>query len=134
VTTSPVTTITDDLLAEIESAAEAATNKSWNDTLGDELEFADIDGEDQAFILAASPENVHAIITELRTLRAENEALAKDAERFRLFAETVVAEFNEKQLTPPQRALFTAMNSREEVSDVADLAAMFDAAMQESAK
>jgi hypothetical protein len=173
-TTSPVTTITDELLAEIEAAATESLEgcRVWFDL--DSYAVKALDECDVHHVIAASPANVHAIITELRTLRAEKSALsadikhartdaikaltwlldirvaagipepgrtlyelvdhvaglAKDAGRYRLFAETVVAEFNDRQLTPSQLALFTAMNSREEVSDVADLAAMFDAAME----
>jgi hypothetical protein len=66
-TTSPVTTITDGLLAEIEA---------------DYLDAASVRADrDECLMIAA-------IITELRALRAENAALAKDAGRYRWLRET----------------------------------------------
>jgi hypothetical protein len=74
-TTSPVTTITDELLTEIEAAAiDSKLNIyrpfGWDHSVrcGNHLQ-TDFD-----FLSLVSPPTVHAIITELRTLRAENAA------------------------------------------------------------
>ena len=59
---------------ELKRLAEAATNARWHeDDLGDALEFAPLDGEDQAFILAASPAVVFELIAENENLRADLE-------------------------------------------------------------
>lgn len=51
--------------SELKRLAEAATNARWHeDDLGDLLEFSRLDGEDQAFILAASPSVVFALVAE----------------------------------------------------------------------
>jgi len=136
-TTSPVVTITDELLAEIEAAAKIAdpiSTELYGDRYmrGHDYSRTDLSEPQDKYIRLLSAETVLSMAAELRTLRAQNAELARDAGRYQLFAETVVAEFNDKQLTPPQMALFAAMNAREQVSDVADLAAMFDAAMQAS--
>lgn len=92
-------TTTDDLIAEIESAAKAATPAQWSLTVhtnpvdrfdaqaddwtisaGGKQVVAEEDGirnhRDVRYIAAANPANVLALIAELRSLRA-------DAERFR---------------------------------------------------
>jgi hypothetical protein len=73
-TTSPVTTITDELLAEIEAAATESLEgcRVWFDL--DSYAVKALDECDVHHVIAASPANVHAIIAELRTLRAENAA------------------------------------------------------------
>jgi hypothetical protein len=86
VSKSPVTTITDELLAEIEVEAGMATGGKW-EAVDSPVGEIYIEGEcnefitgaidhvhDANFIALASPGTVLAIITELRTLRAENEA------------------------------------------------------------
>lgn len=56
--------------SELKRLAETATNARWHeDDLGDALEFAPLDGEDQAFILAASPAVVFELIDEVEALR-----------------------------------------------------------------
>ena len=67
---------------------------------------------------------------ELRALLAERAELKRDAERYRLFAATVVAECSGADMTAQQRALFGCMNSVVNVS-LEELGAMFDSAMQE---
>lgn len=54
--------------------------------------------------------------------------LGKDAERYRLFAETIVAESSGIEMTAKQRALWGCMNGVTKVSSD-ELAAMFDAAL-----
>ena len=84
---SPVTTITDDLLAEIEVEAGMATGGKWEAADSPVGEIY-IEGEcnefitgaidhvhDANYIALASPGTVVAIITELRALRAENAEL-----------------------------------------------------------
>lgn len=84
---------TDDLLAEIEAEASMATGGKW-EAVDSPVGEIYIEGEcnefitgaidhvhDANFIALASPGTVVAIITELRRLRAENAALAKDAAR-----------------------------------------------------
>lgn len=69
--------------SELMRLAEAATNASWlEDILGDVLEIAPIDGEDQAFILAASPAAVFELIAELEQAQAERDALASLLRKF----------------------------------------------------
>jgi len=89
-TTPPVTTITDELLAEIEAAATESLEgcRVWFDL--DSYAVKALDECDVHHVIAASPANVHAIIAELRTLRAEsavltaeNAALSTDAGRYR---------------------------------------------------
>ena len=92
-TTTPITSITDELLAEIEYAASHATPGEWSygeANNKDAYEFgvrnhewfiADICDDqpnyeaDGHHIAISRPQNVLALTTELRRLRAENEAL-----------------------------------------------------------
>jgi hypothetical protein len=78
----------------------------------------------------------HIVITRLTlaTLLAERAELLRDAGRFRLFASTVVAEFSGAELSSAQRSLFDAMNACDEISNIGEVEAMFDAAMQSEAK
>ena len=71
---------------------------------------------------------------EVLTLLAERAELLRDARRFRLFASTVVAEFSGAELSSAQRSLFDAMNACDEISNIGEVEAMFDAAMQSEAK
>jgi hypothetical protein len=90
-TTPPIQTLTDELLADIENEARMATSGLWealDSPVGelyvagpcDELICGAIDHVHDANLIAhMSPDNVIALITELRTLRAENAELRKDA-------------------------------------------------------
>ena len=82
-TTSPVTAITDELLAEIEAEASMATGRKW-EAVDSPVGEIYIEGEcnefitgaidhvhDANFIALASPGTVLAIIAELRSLRAD---------------------------------------------------------------
>ena len=71
---------------------------------------------------------------EVLTLLAERAELLRDAGRFRLFASTVVAEFSGAELSSAQRSLFDAMNALDEISNIGEVEAMFDDAMQSEAK
>lgn len=71
---------------------------------------------------------------EVLTLLAERAELLRDAGRFRLFASTVVAEFSGAELSSAQRSLVEAMNACDEISNIGEVEAMFDAAMQSEAK
>jgi hypothetical protein len=97
-TTTPIKSINDELLAEIEYAASHATPGEWSygeANNKDAYEFgvrnhewfiADICDDqpnyeaDGHHIALSSPQNVLALTTELRRLRAENEALRGDKE------------------------------------------------------
>lgn len=69
--TSPVMSITDELLAEIEAAAESATNMLWDDGgMESALDSSPIYEEDAAFILLVSPVRAYCISCELQALRA----------------------------------------------------------------
>jgi hypothetical protein len=72
--TSPVTTITDELLAEIEAAALKSVEhcQTWLEVGG--FSLSRCDSADAQYIEVSSPTNIRAIITELRAMRAENEA------------------------------------------------------------
>lgn len=101
-TTPPVTSVTDELIAELD----------W--------------------VAGSNPDLAVSVrCSSLRALLAERAELKRDAERYRLFAETVVAECSRAVMTPQQRALFGCMNGVTSVT-IDELAAMFDAAMQEA--
>ena len=93
-TTSPVMTVTDELLAEIEDAASNATQDAWELLPGTNLSGPEViaNGEPIAWVLnseadavhiaLANPATIAALTAELRRLRAENAELAKDAGRY----------------------------------------------------
>lgn len=88
-TTSPVMTVTDELLAELEEAASNATQDAWELLPGTNLSGPEIiaNGESIAWVLdseadavhvaTANPATIAALIAELRRLRAENAELAQ---------------------------------------------------------
>lgn len=94
-TTSPVMTVTDELLAELEEAASNATQDAWELLPGTNLSGPEIiaNGESIAWVLdseadavhiaTANPATIAALTAELRRLRAENAELANDAGRYR---------------------------------------------------
>lgn len=86
-TTAPVASINDELLDEIQYRAEYCEREVIRSHPWRDMDL-DVLAADERFIRSATPANVHAIITELRTLRAENAALAKDAGRYRWLRET----------------------------------------------
>lgn len=111
-TTSPVMTVTDELLAEIEEAAKAATPGPWNYD-GSYVCTMRQDGEtfyveswnpvadaplskNVKYISAANPATITALTAELRRLRAENAELAKDAARlqFVIDEEITISKMN----------------------------------------
>lgn len=98
-TASPVMTVTDELLAELEEAAGNATPGPWNydgsyvctmrqeggavyveswNPIADALLSKNV-----KYIASANPATIAALTAELRRLRAENADLAKDAGRYR---------------------------------------------------
>jgi hypothetical protein len=98
-TTTPITSITDELLAEIEAMARLATPGPWVSRAKHDspsfqgyyvsnygvdmyaaLGTSNQDEIDASFIAYANPATVLAMTTELRRLRAENEALRGDKE------------------------------------------------------
>lgn len=99
-TTSPVMTVTDELLAELEGLAAGATEGPWKyetdedscygavfvkpDTEHYSPPICRIDHDVTAeFVAATDPTTIMALTAELRRLRAENAELAKDAGRYR---------------------------------------------------
>lgn len=122
---SPVTSIADDQLAEIEKTAEIASLSGgdwWNfSNLYDLME----DSADIEFIAAAKPKDILGLIARLRAAEA-------DAKRFRLFIETVEAESAGATLTAQQKHLFHCMNSVSSVT-ADQLIGFFDAAMERKA-
>lgn len=99
-TTSPVMTVTDELLAELEELAAGATEGPWTyetdedscygavfvkpDTEHYSPPICRIDNDVTAeFVAATDPTTIMALTAELRRLRAENAELAKDAGRYR---------------------------------------------------
>ena len=88
-TTSPVMTVTDELLAELEEAASNATQDEWELLPGTNLSGPEIiaNGESIAWVLDSEADAVHiatsnpatitALTAELRRLRAENAELAQ---------------------------------------------------------
>lgn len=86
-TTSPVMTVTDELLAELEEAASNATQDAWELLPGTDLSGPEIiaNGEsiawvldseaDAVYIATANPATITALTAELRRLRAENAEL-----------------------------------------------------------
>ena len=120
-TTTPIKSITDELLAEIEAnAAECISNGNWytKDNIDAALEFpCDLD-----YVLKCSPEVAIALTTELRRLRAENEALRVDAGRYRWLLENADMMHWENMLH------FSDLDGIESVS------AFIDTAMQSNAK
>jgi hypothetical protein len=101
---APVISVTDELVAELEEACRE---------------------HGQGFMIETG---------EVLALLAERAELLRDAGRFRLFASTVVAEFSGAELSSAQRSLFDAMNACDEISNIGEVEAMFDAAMQSEAK
>lgn len=97
--TPPVMTLTDELLAEIEAAANSATKGRWctdgltwvcakdSDQLNLGYALACCEGPDDfsnaKYIAALDPVVATAMTTELRQLRAECQALRVDAVRYR---------------------------------------------------
>lgn len=98
--TSPVMSVTDELVAEL-----------------DTLTCVDHGG---ATLIRSG---------DLRALLAERAELKRDAEFFRLFLSTVIADCNGDKMTPQQSSLFGEMNRLTHV-DESQLRAMFDTAMQ----
>lgn len=145
--TNPV--LTDELIAELEAAANAATPGSrctdgdlWvmardSDQLNNGFVIAICDGPDgrknAEYMAKASASVILALLAERADLKQQLAAASVDAERYRLFAETVAAEFAGETLTGSRKALFELMNSREEIAGVADVAAIFDAALATAA-
>ena len=103
-TTSPVTTVTDELLAELELLASKATQGKWwidshghtmiaTDTLDVVFSMPSTKGAvrhpetgnlsswrndwDASYIAAANPKNMQTLLGELRRLRAENAEMAQ---------------------------------------------------------
>lgn len=93
-TTSPVMTVTDELLAELEAATSNATGGEWEYNMGLIRTMADSDGyvpvsvapnvpsnwrkqrdRNMQYIALASPATITALTAELRRLRAENAEL-----------------------------------------------------------
>ncbi len=103
---SPVTSITDDQLAELE-------------------EFVHVE-------LFADDADAGLTMGEMRGLIARLRAAEADAKRFRLFIETVEAESAGATLTDQQKHLFHCMNSVSSVT-VDQLIGFFDAAMERKA-
>lgn len=100
-TTSPVMTVTDELLAELEDAAGNATQDAWELLPGTSLSGPEViaNGEPIAWVLnseadavhiaLANPATIAALTAELRRLRAENAELAKDAGRYRWLRDSI---------------------------------------------
>ena len=98
-TTSPVMTVTDELLAELEESASNATAGPWSYdgsyvcTMRQDGETVYVESwnpvadallsKNVKYISAANPAAIAALTAELRRLRAENAELAKDAGRYR---------------------------------------------------
>ena len=109
-TTSPVTTLTDELIAELELLTSKATQGNWwidshghtmiaEDTLDIVFSMPSTKGAirhpetgnlsswrndwDASYIATANPKNMQTLLGELRRLRAENAELKRDAERYR---------------------------------------------------
>ena len=96
--TSPVITVTDELLAELEEAASNATPGPWSYdgsyvcTMRQDGETVYVESwnpvadallsKNVKYISAANPATITALTAELRRLRAENAELAKDAVRY----------------------------------------------------
>lgn len=88
-TTSPVMTVTDELLAELEDAAGNATQDAWELLPGTNLSGPEViaNGEPIAWVLnseadavhiaLANPATIAALTAELRRLRAENAELER---------------------------------------------------------
>lgn len=102
-TTTPITSITDELLAEIEKLASNATPGPWVYNAGEDdeespwsMQFPTVSSQDREiigtegfysvkeideanaeFVAVANPATMLALTTELRRLRADNEALRK---------------------------------------------------------
>ena len=76
-TTSPVMTVTDELLAELEEAAKNACSYGKDDWFKlDDLRH-DIELDDAKYVATSSPFVIVALTAELRRLRAENADLAR---------------------------------------------------------
>ena len=103
---SPVTSITDDQLAEIEDWCARDTFKDCHTS--------------------------STTMGELRGIIARLRAAEADAKRFRLFIETVEAESAGATLTAQQKHLFHCMNSVRSVT-ADQLIGFFDAAMERKA-
>jgi len=141
--TGLVVSVTDELVAELEALAIKATPGNWA-TDGDTWVCAnDSDQLNNGFVLAIceGPDKLKnaeymakASPLVIRALLAERAELLRDAGRFRLFASTVVAEFSGAELSSAQHSLFDAMNACDEISNIGEVEAMFDAAMQSEAK
>jgi hypothetical protein len=81
------------------------------------------------YIAAASPENVGALLDEIERLRAENEALAADARRYRWLRDTSTMIDRPGPMVAMYDADGWAVNDGTEILDHAELDAAIDAAM-----
>ncbi len=81
--TSPVMTVTDELLAELEELAFECNQHGGNWYEPRHMAAFPEYSCDQDFVVSASPATITALTAELRRLRAENAELAKDAGRYR---------------------------------------------------
>ena len=81
-TTAPVMTITEELLADLHGAASALSDGEWFDAES-AMGCTGICREDAEFIAAANPATILALIDHIRSLTARLEKAGKDAERYR---------------------------------------------------
>ena len=104
-TTSPVLSVTDELLAELEESASNATAGPWSYdgsyvcTMRQDGETVYVESwnpvadallsKNVKYISAANPSTITALTAELRRLRAENAELAKDAGRYRWLRDSI---------------------------------------------
>ena len=95
-TTSPVMTVTDELLAELEESAKNTCSYGEDDWFKPDDLRHDIGSDDAKYVAASSPFVMLSIIAELRRLRAENAELAKDAARlqFVIDEEITISKMN----------------------------------------
>ena len=136
-TTTPVMTVTDELLAELEEAASNATPGPWSYdgsyvcTMRQDGETVYVESwnpvadallsKNVKYISAANPSTITALTAELRRLRAENVGLANDAGRYRWLrdrieykGDMVIAKLSEWSIESwsgddPDSAIDTAM-------------------------
>lgn len=76
-TTSPVMTVTDELLADLEWSAKNTCSYGEDDWFKPDDLRHDIGSDDAKYVAASSPFAMLSLITELRRLRAENAELAQ---------------------------------------------------------
>lgn len=164
-TTLIVPVVTDELIAELEAAANAATPQDLDSAeeiiksdpgamiecpvcggegyASIENDYCNFDnhaigvqfygigpefGAGERYFRAANPTAILALLAERADLKLQLAAASVDVERFRLFAETVVAECSGQEMTTKQATLFGCMNSVTSVS-MDGLIEMFDAAL-----